>query len=83
MIERVRGALAQLPQEVRDRAQVVYTAHSIPTSMSQTCAYVQQLGEASRLVSEGLGRVEIAWYSRVEAVPPLSPGLSPSFGLPT
>lgn len=77
MIERVRGALAQLPQEVRDRAQVVYTAHSIPTSMSQTCAYVQQLGEASRLVSEGLGRVGDCLVFQSRSGPATQPWLEP------
>jgi ferrochelatase len=56
MIERVRAGLLQLPAQARPQAQVVYTAHSIPLSMSQTCNYGKQLEESCRLVSEGLGR---------------------------
>lgn len=56
MMDRVRAALELLRAQLRGHAQVIYTAHSIPVSMAQTCRYVQQLEEACRLVSEGLGR---------------------------
>lgn len=56
MIERVREALMRLAPDIRLRAHVAYTAHSIPSSMSATCNYVQQLEEACHLVSDGLGR---------------------------
>ena len=47
---------------------VAFTAHSIPTSMSSTSAYVQQLRETARLVSEACGvssdRWELVYQSR-------------------
>ena len=46
----VRAALDQIPG-----AQVIYTAHSVPLTMSESSEYVQQLQEACRLVSETVG----------------------------
>jgi len=55
MVERVRDALQDIPADARHNAQIVYTAHSIPVSMAETCDYVRQLEEVRRLVSEALG----------------------------
>jgi ferrochelatase len=54
--DRVREALAQVPEEARQNIQVVYIAHSIPVSMANTCDYVRQLQEVRNLVS---GRLDI------------------------
>src|SRR2546425_986733 len=53
----VRAALARLPEPVRDRARLVYTAHSIPAQMDAASGpgghlYSAQLHEAARLVTE-------------------------------
>ena len=53
-IENLRAALEQIPTERRANAQIVFTAHSIPLSMSEHCEYEAQLEEASRLVAEGV-----------------------------
>ena len=58
-VERVRETLDAIPAEVRQRVQIVYTAHSIPLSMANTCDYVEQLQEVRRLVSQALGRDEV------------------------
>jgi len=47
--DRVREALATLPQATDVR--LMFTAHSIPTSMATTSAYEAQLREASRIVA--------------------------------
>lgn len=54
-VDRVRDALQAVPAEARQNVQIVYTAHSIPVSMANTCDYVKQLEEVRRLVSEALG----------------------------
>jgi len=54
-VERVRDALHQIPENVQERVQIVYTAHSIPVSMANSCDYVQQLEEVRRMVSGALG----------------------------
>ena len=53
--DRVRDALARVPEERRDAAQLVFTAHSIPTAMAERCRYADQLAETSRLVAEAVG----------------------------
>ncbi len=58
-VERVRDALQAVPADARgavqEDVQIVYTAHSIPVSMANTCDYVKQLEEVRRLVSGALG----------------------------
>ena len=42
-----RDALAQLPPDVRERARLVFTAHSIPVSMAERYPYQRQLEETA------------------------------------
>ncbi len=49
-------ALAALPD-----AQVAFTAHSIPSSMADGCAYAAQLTETGRLVAEACGLGPEQW----------------------
>ncbi len=77
MVERVDEALHKVPDDGRDKAHVIYTAHSIPIAMAETSDYVVQLEEASRLVSAELGveRYQLAYQSR--SGPPQQPWLEP------
>jgi protoporphyrin/coproporphyrin ferrochelatase len=76
-VERVRDALGALPPELRGKAQIIYTAHSIPLSMANTSDYVKQLQEVRRLVSEALERKNdiLVYQSRSGA--PGQPWLEP------
>jgi len=78
-------ALATLPAGVRDTADLVFVAHSIPDSMSAASgpaggAYPAQLAEVAGLVAAGLGRTtwHLAYSSRsgLPAVPWLRPDIS-------
>ncbi|WP_375475901.1 ferrochelatase [uncultured Jatrophihabitans sp.] len=81
----LRAALARLPAELRDDARLVFTAHSIPTSMNDTsgpCAdglYARQQLETARLVAEAVrgagAEFDLAWQSR--SGPPQVPWLEP------
>lgn len=75
--DRVREALEQFPPEKREAARLIFTAHSIPSSMADECAYVQQLEETCRLVSESLGRPpgDLVYQSRSGS--PSQPWLGP------
>ncbi len=79
MVESLREVLAGLPAERRADARMLFTAHSIPTSMAATSRYEEQLREASRLVAEGAGvtsdRWELVYQSR--SGPPQQPWLAP------
>jgi ferrochelatase len=55
-VKRVQDALEAVPAAVQRDMQIVYTAHSVPVSMADTCDYVKQLEEVRRLVSQELGR---------------------------
>jgi ferrochelatase len=73
----LRQALATLAAERRTAARVLFTAHSIPKSMSDNSRYVAQLNEACRLVAEEVGQVtwELVYQSR--SGPPQQPWLEP------
>ncbi len=77
MRERVAEALALIPMERRERAHLLFTAHSIPLAMAQGSRYVEQLEEACRLVAEGVNRREwrLVYQSRSGA--PGQPWLEP------
>lgn len=77
MIENTRAALSRVPDERRDAAEIVFTAHSIPLEMARHSAYEHQLAEAARLIAEGLGtdRYRLAYQSRSGA--PHAPWLEP------
>ncbi|GIW88342.1 MAG: ferrochelatase [Isosphaeraceae bacterium] len=59
--DRVREAIAALPESARGRFHMAFTAHSIPASMAAGCDYEKQLTETSRLVAEELGLPRERW----------------------
>ena len=77
LVESVQTCLSEIPEERRDKALLMFTAHSIPMSMSDNCDYVMQLNEACRLVAEGAGHghYELVYQSR--SGPPQQPWLEP------
>jgi ferrochelatase len=52
--ERLRASIARLDDGGRSRAEIVFTAHSIPVAMATASPYVEQLNESSRLVAQAL-----------------------------
>jgi protoporphyrin/coproporphyrin ferrochelatase len=48
---RVSAALSRLDRSARDRARLIFTAHSIPMSMAETYPYREQFEESARLVA--------------------------------
>jgi ferrochelatase len=75
--ERVADALARLEPADRGRAQVIFSAHSIPVAMAAASAYVEELTDSARLVAERLGRPAwtLAFQSRSGS--PRDPWLEP------
>jgi ferrochelatase len=76
-VANIQDALAQITEERRTAAQLVFTAHSIPESMAQNCDYEMQLRETSRLIAEDLGsdRWQLVFQSRSGS--PAQPWLGP------
>jgi ferrochelatase len=77
MADHVQAARLRLPASVRDRAQVLYTAHSIPVSMAQNSNYLRQLEESCRLVSEALDSTGDRLVFQSRSGPPAQPWLEP------
>ncbi len=67
-VDRIREALAKLPEADRGSARIAFTAHSVPMSMAKTSRYVEQLEESCRLIAESLGisadRYQLVYQSR-------------------
>jgi protoporphyrin/coproporphyrin ferrochelatase len=75
--DRVRHALAQIPEERRAATPIVFTAHSIPTSMAEQCRYADQLAETSRLVAEAVGAPSYSVVFQSRSGSPHMPWLEP------
>jgi ferrochelatase len=75
--DRVADALARLEPLARHRAQLIFTAHSIPAAMAAASPYVEQLRESARLIADRLKRREwtLAFQSRSGS--PRDPWLEP------
>ena len=80
MAENLRRTIEADP--TRDDAashRIVFTAHSIPVSMAETCDYSAQLAEAASLVMDGAGLGDRAWdlVYQSRSGPPSVPWLEP------
>jgi ferrochelatase len=75
--DRMRDAMAQLPAEARQNAQIVYVAHSVPMSMANTSDYVKQLEEVRRLASAAIGHKNDALVYQSRSGAPGQPWLEP------
>ena len=75
--DRARAAFAEIRQEDRARAPLVFTAHSVPLAMAEVSPYVSDLTAASRAAADRLGhaRWSIAYQSRSGS--PREPWLEP------
>lgn len=76
--EGLSDALGQLDAGQRERARLVFTAHSLPLSMAATSDYQTQLDDAVALVADEVAPVlerDLVWQSR--SGPPQVPWLEP------
>lgn len=77
MATNLARSLSEFPADDRATTPVLFTAHSIPVSMAESCRYLLQLREASRLVAAeaGVPNWELVFQSR--SGPPTQPWLEP------
>ncbi len=72
----IDAVVARITEVHRPGARLVFTAHSIPTSMAQWCEYQPQLDEMAALVADRVGTEwDLAYQSR--SGPPQVPWLEP------
>jgi ferrochelatase len=77
MADRVRTAATQLREEDASAPRIVFTAHSIPLSMSDNSDYEKQLRESCRLVAEAAGIADWVLVFQSRSGPPQQPWLEP------
>src|SRR6478735_1043601 len=84
---RVRDAIATLPPALQERAELVFTAHSIPVSMSDRYPYRRQFEETCALIAASVnaGRAPGQHYNHVAVYQsrsgrPEDPWLGPDIG---
>jgi protoporphyrin/coproporphyrin ferrochelatase len=75
--QHVMAAFDALPEAVRQAARIVFTAHSIPTTMAGAERYLAQLLESARLVAARLGRTDWALVFQSRSGRPEDPWLEP------
>jgi ferrochelatase len=75
MTDRVRAALAELPQ-----GKVLFTAHSVPLSMAESSPYVRELEQACAAVAGRIGRNDWKLVYQSRSGPPAQPWLGPDIG---
>jgi ferrochelatase len=73
----VRLAIEQLPDSMRDRARLIFTAHSIPMSMAERYPYQQQFEETAHAVAAGVGSTNFATAYQSRSGRPEDPWLEP------
>jgi ferrochelatase len=73
----VREAQARLPEPLRARARLVFTAHSVPLPMAERSLYREQLLLSSRLVAEASGMPDWALVYQSRSGRPEDPWLEP------
>jgi len=62
------------------QASIIFTAHSIPVTMAETCDYQKQLQESCRLVAEQVGISDWRLVYQSRSGPPSQPWLEPDIG---
>jgi protoporphyrin/coproporphyrin ferrochelatase len=75
--ERVAQARTGLPEGLRERARLVFTAHSIPLDSAASHPYVDQLRTSSRLVAERVGATDWTLVFQSRSGRPEDPWLEP------
>ena len=75
--DHVRDARARLPEGVRDRARLIFTAHSIPLSMAAAYPYVRQLRASAVRVAGAAGFDDWTLVFQSRSGRPQDPWLEP------
>ena len=70
-------ALQQLDTELRDKARLVFTAHSIPCAMASEARYESELRESAVLITREMGRTDWALVYQSRSGRPQDPWLEP------
>jgi protoporphyrin/coproporphyrin ferrochelatase len=73
----IAAASERLAPDVRERARLIFTAHSIPTEMAERFPYREQLLESARLIATRVGTADWALVYQSRSGRPEDPWLEP------
>ena len=76
-VDRLLVCLNQLTDEHRKKSKLVFTAHSIPTSMAASCGYESQLRESAQLIAKAVHHDDWELVFQSRSGPPTQPWLVP------
>ncbi len=77
VVDQVRAALDEFPEDRREQAALIFTAHSIPVAMAKSGPYEAQLREACRLVAAAVPRPQWQLVFQSRSGPPAQAWLEP------
>ena len=75
--EHIRAAFDRLPPDRRDRARLVFTAHSIPVSMAARYPYEANLRASAEMIAKAVGRDDWTLVYQSRSGRPEDPWLAP------
>lgn|SRR5688500_10517630 len=75
--DHVRRACDRLPADVRDRARLIFTAHSIPVAMAQSYPYETNLRASAQAIARAAGRADWTLVYQSRSGRPEDPWLEP------
>jgi ferrochelatase len=78
--DNIRRAAATLPDDLRDEARLIFTAHSIPMSMAAAYPYETQLMASARRTALAAGRTDWQLVYQSRSGRPGDPWLEPDVG---
>ncbi len=73
----IEAAFSEIDPDARDRATLVFTAHSIPTAMAERSSYREELQQTARFVSSLVGHERYCVCFQSRSGPPHVPWLEP------
>ena len=73
VVGRVQETLGTVSADNSTQTQLVFTAHSIPTAMSNGCCYAEQLHESCSLVADRVGQLPWTLTFQSRSGPPSQP----------
>ena len=75
--DHIRAAIDRLPPDRRDRARLVFTAHSIPVSMAARYPYEANLRASAEMIAKAVGRDDWTLVYQSRSGRPEDPWLAP------
>ena len=75
--QHITQARQQLPAALRDRAKLLFTAHSVPTAVGHSSGYVERFEHAAQAIARELGDVPYRCVYQSRSGSPREPWLEP------